>query len=123
MARVDKTKEQLSLVSSTTEQALKLWVISDKVYYSSFSVNTGQYRLNAYDGSNVSNLLTNMEVYNLAKSGLSDGSLYFDGLDFSNNSYTFGTVSTRSPYSTSTKTGVTGTVKTMVYLGEATQQY
>jgi hypothetical protein len=132
MAKVDRVGQQLNLLSSTSEQALRLWVIkkdnsgnypTDQIYYSAYNVGTGQYTLNAYDGTNVTTMITNVEVYNLAKSGLPDGSLYFDGLDFADNAYKFGTVQTSAPFALTEKTGLTGTVKTMVYLNESTSQY
>jgi hypothetical protein len=116
LAKVNLTTKTLSLLSTTTEQAINLWLISDKVYYSSYDTVSGQYQMSYFDG-NVSHVMANnFEIYHLNASGLSDGSLYFDGLDFSNNSYTFGTILSAAPYTKTQRTGLTGTLKTIVIL-------
>jgi hypothetical protein len=116
LAKVNLASKTLSLVSTTTEQAINLWLVNDKVYYSSYDSVSGQYRMNYYDGSTSNVMASNFEVYHLNTSGLSDGSLYFDGLDFSNNSYTFGTILSAAPYTKTQRTGLTGTLKTIVIL-------
>ncbi len=61
-----------------------------------------------------STILTNFEAYNLASTG-TKGSVYADGLDFSNNQYMFGTVNVATK-KISLKEGLTGTIKTIVIL-------
>lgn len=116
LAKVNLASKTLSLVSTTTEQAINLWLVSDKVYYSSYDTGAGQYQLNYFDGSSSHVMASNFEIYHLNSSGLSDGSLYFDGLDFSNNTYTFGTILSAAPYTRTQRTGLTGTLKTIVIL-------
>lgn len=116
LAKVVSASKTLSLLSGTSQQAINLWIVSDKVYYSAFDSTSGQYKLFYYDGTSSTELASNFEVYNLNASGIADGSLYFDGLDFSNNSYTFGTIQITSPYTRTQKTGLTGTLKTIVIL-------
>ena len=48
MAKVDKPSKNLVLLSSVDEQALKLWLINDKVYYAAYSTETGSYALRSY---------------------------------------------------------------------------
>ena len=57
----------------------------------------------------------NFEVYNLTD-GDSDATLFYDGLDFDNNSYSFGTIATEAPYDRTEKPGLTGMIKTIVIL-------
>lgn len=72
-------------------------------------------------GSDQAVMARNIEVYNLSEAPERDerglSKLYFDGLDFSNNSYTCGTISMNGEISK--KTGLTGTLKTMVVLPPA----
>ncbi len=61
-------------------------------------------------------ILSNFETYNLAPAENATG-LWADGLDFSDNSYKFGTIDL-STNQLSLKTGLTGTLKTIVILSE-----
>ena len=115
MAKVVSSTNTLSLLSSSSEQAIDLWVINDVVYYSAFNTTSGKYLLRVYDGTTVTTMVENVEVYNLSASG-KETALYFDGLDFSKNSYKFGTIGTVSPYTVAAKSGLTGTLKTLVVL-------
>jgi len=116
LAVVDANAKALQLKSTNTEQAIKLWMIGDVPYYSAFDTSQGQYLLRR--GTDQAVMARNIEVYNLSEAPERDDSgrtkLYFDGLDFSNNSYTFGTISMNGDISK--KTGLTGTLKTMVVL-------
>lgn len=52
LGKVNSTTKDLSLYSVAQEQSLDLWVVHDKVYYSSFDANLGKYLLNdLVDGS------------------------------------------------------------------------
>jgi hypothetical protein len=116
LALVDTEAKSLQLKSTNTEQAIRLWMIGDVPYYSAFDTSQGQYYLKR--GTDQAVLARNIEVYNLSEAPERDESgrakLYFDGLDFSNNSYTFGTIGMDGDISK--KTGLTGTLKTMVVL-------
>ena len=114
LAKVNSTTKTLMLLSDAQEQATGLWVINNVAYYSAFNATSGQYLLRRYDGTSVATMVSNLEVYNLSDSGDS-ARLYFDGLDFSTNSYKFGTVDTAT-YAITAKTGLTGVVKTIVIL-------
>ena len=116
-AQVTAATKTLTLLSLSSEQAIKLWMVDDVPYYSSYDNTQGKYFLKR--GTDGQALASNLEVYNLSKSPEKDGSganrLYFDGLDFSNNSYIFGTISPTN-YEKTSKTGLTGTLKTVVLL-------
>ena len=167
LAVVDKVNKNLVMLSLPNEQAINLWVVNDKPYYSSFDHASGQYMLNTIEedaaGSgtcvdlsqtnatscatsplswigtrrecqnttftdqptcakagltwktvHATTILSNFEIYNVAAGGTAD-QIYADGLDFSNNSYKFGTISL-SKKTLSLKTGLTGTLKTIVIL-------
>jgi len=116
LGKVNTTTQTLSLLSGTSEQALNLWVINDVVYYSAFDVSSGEYSLETINSDGTtSTMASNLEVYHLNDAG--DGTnLYFDGLDFTDNSYSFGTILSASPYTRASKTGLTGTLKTVVIL-------
>ncbi|MGK5088509.1 hypothetical protein WDW86_13200 [Bdellovibrionota bacterium FG-2] len=116
LAKVVESSKTLELLSSSSEQALKLWMVNDTVYYSSYSASTGKYYLKYYDGATSITLISDFEAYNVNNGGTD--LLYVDGLDFSNNSYSFGRLSTVAPYTFTKKTGLTGTLKTMVILPE-----
>lgn len=115
LAKVNSTTKTLSLLSSTNEQAIKLWVVNNTVYYTSFNSSEGKYLLRTIVNGAPETILSNFEVYNLADSGTT-GKLYYDGLNFANNSYSFGTIETSSPYTRTETKGLTGTLKTMVIL-------
>lgn len=115
LGKVNASTKTLSLLSSTEEQAIRLWVINDVVYYASFNSTSGHYLLRTYNGTEASTMVDNFEAYNVSATADST-SLYVDGLDFSNNTYNFGTVKTTSPYTRTAKTGLTGTLKTVVIL-------
>ena len=115
---VNASTKTLSLLSSTSEQAIRLWVINDKAYYSAYDTTKGQYLLRTWSAAaGATTMVSNFEVYNLSDTGDGSGTaLYYDALDFSNNTYNFGTVTVASPYARTTKTGLTGTLKTVVIL-------
>lgn len=117
LAKVDNASKTLQLLSSTDEQAINLWLISDVPYYSSFNTTQGKYFLKRWDSGSGSALAVaeNFEAYNLSDSN-EDGKLFYDGLDFGSNSYSFGTLLETAPYTRTIKTGLTGTVKTIVIL-------
>ncbi|MBP9706175.1 MAG: hypothetical protein KBD78_00925 [Oligoflexales bacterium] len=117
LAIVDEETKTLSMLSGTNEQAVQIWLVDDVPYYSTYNTTDGKYYLKRYSVTSESSavLHTNFEAYNIASGG-SSASVYYDGLDFSNNSYSFGTMSTSAPYDRTEKTGLTGTVKTIVIL-------
>lgn len=46
LAKVNKDSQSLNLLSLPSEQAIGLWLVNDKPYYSSFDAQLGQYLLN-----------------------------------------------------------------------------
>jgi hypothetical protein len=117
LAIVDDETKTLAMLSGTDEQAVQIWLVDDMPYYSTYNTGDGKYYLKRYNsGTGTSAVLhSNFEAYNIAP-GSSEGSVFYDGLDFSNNSYSFGTMETTEPYARTEKTGLTGTVKTIVIL-------
>lgn len=117
MARVNSTTSSLEMLSSANEQAVRLWLIDDVPYYSSYDTAAGKYALKRVDVDSGESavMADNFEVYNLT-SGDAASTLFYDGLDFDNNSYSFGTIGTEEPYDRTEKTGLTGMVKTIVIL-------
>ena len=115
LAKVDAASKTLILLSTTDEQAVNLWLIDDHVYYSAYNTTLGRYLLKGLNGSAPFTLVENFETYNLSRSGDANG-LYYDGLDFATNSYSFGTLSQQAPYLRTQKAGLTGTLKTIVIL-------
>jgi hypothetical protein len=115
LAKVNSTTKTLSLLSGTDEQAINLWLVGDQPYFSSYNTTTGKYYLKKYENSAAVTIAENFEAYNLSASG-ETGKLYYDGLDFGTNAYSFGTMLEAAPYTRTIKTGLTGTVKTIVIL-------
>jgi len=117
LAKVNSATKTLTLLSSTDEQAIKLWLVNDQPYFSSFNTAAGKYYLRTYTNGAATTVASDFEAYNLSASG-EDGKLYYDGLDFTTNAYSFGTMLETSPYTRTIKTGLTGTVKTIVILSK-----
>ncbi|MDQ3233023.1 MAG: hypothetical protein M3Q07_14490 [Pseudobdellovibrionaceae bacterium] len=115
LAKVNTATKTLSLLSGTDEQAINLWLVRDQPYFSSFNTADGKYYLKKYENNAAVAVASNFEAYNLSESG-EDGKLYYDGLDFGTNAYSFGTMLEAAPYTRTIKTGLTGTVKTIVIL-------
>lgn len=115
LGKVNSSTLTLSLLSGTSEQAINLWVIGDVVYYSAFNSTTGKYSLRTWDGTQSITMIDNFETYHLSAS-VDSTSLYYDGLDFSDNTYNFGTVLKASPYTRAKNVGLTGTLKMVVLL-------
>lgn len=115
LAKVNTTTKTLTLLSSTDEQAINLWLVADQPYFSSFNATAGKYYLRKYENGAAVTIASDFEAYNLSESG-EEGKLYYDGLDFTTNAYSFGTMLVASPYTRTIKTGLTGTVKTIVIL-------
>lgn len=119
LAVVDDTSKTLDLLSSTTEQAINVFVLGTEVFYSSFNTSVGRYQLRKVKTGDIANnyvVKDNFEVYSFGKSPMA-GKAFFNGLDFSNNSYVFGTVATtpaNGSFASEVKQGVTGTVRTIV---------
>ncbi len=116
LAEVDPVTNTLILRSSATEQAIRLWLIKDLPYYSSYDTSKGRYYLKRYnpDGS-TDKLADGFETYNLSE-GEKSGELYYDGLDFEGNQYSFGTMMDVTPFSRVQKPGLTGQVKTIIVM-------
>ncbi len=117
LAKVNGATKTLELLSGTDEQATRLWLLGDVPYYSTRNATQGKYYLKRWDATSLTStaVAENFEVYNLSDSNEAD-KLFYDGLDFSTNSYSFGTMNRAAPYSRTIKTGLTGTVKTIVIL-------
>jgi hypothetical protein len=117
LAKVDESTKSLELLSSTDEQAINLWLVNDVPYYSTYNTAQGKYLLKRWNTSKSSaaTVAENFEAYNISESN-QNGKLFYDGLDFSTNAYSFGTMQESSPYTRTVKTGLTGTVKTIVIL-------
>ncbi|MBC7530038.1 MAG: hypothetical protein H7318_00565 [Oligoflexus sp.] len=117
LGKVKSATKTLELLSGTDEQAIRLWLVGDVPYYSTFNTTQGKYYLKRWDTTNSTStpVAENFEAYNLTASG-DDARLFYDGLDFSTNAYSFGTMAVAAPYARTIKTGLTGTVKTIVIL-------
>jgi hypothetical protein len=115
LAKVNPDSKTLTLLSGTDEQAITLWLAGDQAYFSSYNTTQGKYLLRKYENNAAVTIAENFEAYNISESG-EDGKLYYDGLDFSTNAYSFGTMLEAAPYTRTIKTGLTGTVKTIVIL-------
>lgn len=115
-ARVNSSTKSLTMLSSADEQAIHLWIENDVLYFSSYSSYDGKYYFKKYDPSTdaTTTLLENFEIYNL-ETGQSDEELYYDGLNFANNSYSFGVINVNTG-DREEKTGLTGKVKTIIVL-------
>ena len=119
MAQVNRTSNQLSLRSATTEQVADMWMVNDKFYYTAFNAGASQYVF-VKEVADVTNdtLLSDFEVYHVADSPKT-GRVQFDGLNFSNNTYIFGDLNPNPDTGTvadslNVTSGLTGRVQTMV---------
>jgi hypothetical protein len=119
VARVETTTQELTLLSKSSEQAINVFPIGTEIFYSAFDTVAGRYQLRkAGADSSLSALVKdNFEVYQLGESPVA-GSAFINGLDFSNNSYIFGSLSTSADgngsFTIETKPGITGAVSTIV---------
>ena len=108
----------LDLLSGTDEQVTEMWLVNDELYYTAYAQ---QYRfVKEVDNASNTTLLTDFEVYHVGKSPRGGGKVLFDGLDFSNNSYTFGDLDPSASDvkgSITSSKGLTGRVRTMVIYG------
>ena len=118
MAYVDNSTNILGMLSDTDEQVSEMWVVNDELYYSAYAQ---QYRfVKEKTSDNNISLLTNFEVYHVGPSPRGGGKILFDGLNFSNNSYTFGDLDPSAndvKGSITTSSGLTGRIRTMVIYG------
>ena len=118
LAYVNPTTKMLDLKSATTEQVTEMWLIKDSLYYSSYA--SKYLFMKNVDNSTNTTLLTDLEVYHAGPSPKKSGWIFFDGLDFTNNSYSLGDL---NPGATDVKasiekvTGLTGRIKSMVIYG------
>jgi len=118
LAYVNPTTKMLDLKSATTEQVTEMWLIKDSLYYSSYA--SKYLFMKNVDNSTNTTLLSDLEVYHAGPSPKKSGWVFFDGLDFTNNSYTLGDL---NPGATDVKssiekvTGLTGRIKSMVIYG------
>ncbi|MFW7377602.1 MAG: hypothetical protein ACOH5I_02185 [Oligoflexus sp.] len=119
LAKVDQESKSLVLLSGKDEQAINIWLVNDVPYYSTYNTDLGQYLLKRYNSEDSESIVVaeKFEAYNIERSNES-GKVFYDGLDFETNSYSFGTMSQTAPYERTIKTGLTGTVKTIVILPE-----
>ena len=118
MAYVNNSTNMLDLLSGTDEQVSKMWLVNDELYYSAYSQQYHFVKEKAND--NNIKLLTNFEVYHVGPSPRGGGKILFDGLNFSNNSYTFGDLDPSAndvKGSITTSSGLTGRIRTMVIYG------
>lgn len=117
LAVVNRNTKTLDLLSRATEQAINVFVIDNEVFYSSFNIPESKYQLSKVNPLGAPYLvLDNFEVYNFGKSPVS-GQAFFNGLNFQNNAYEFGSVTTSPPdgvFAVEKKQGFTGTVRTIV---------
>jgi hypothetical protein len=118
MAYVNPTTNMLDLKSVTSEQVTQMWLVNDSLYYSSYAQK--YLFMRNVDNATNTTLLTDFEVYHAGPSPRSSGWLLFDGLDFTNNSYSFGDL---NPTASDVKgsiikaTGLSGRIKSMVIYG------
>jgi hypothetical protein len=104
----------LELRSSINEQAINLWLVGDVPYYSSYDSAQGRYFLKRYlaESDTTEIVAPDFETYNLTN-GDKPGLMYYDGLDFTNNQYSFGTIDKATKEFTK-KPGLSGQVKMIV---------
>ncbi len=118
MAYVDNSTNMLNLLSGTDEQVSEMWLVNDDLYYTAYAQ---QYRfVKEKTSDNNISLLTNFEVYHVGPSPRGGGKILFDGLNFSNNSYTFGDLDPSAndvKGSINTSSGLTGRIRTMLIYG------
>ena len=118
MAYVDNSTNMLDLLSGIDEQVSEMWLVNDELYYTAYAQ---QYRfVKEKTNDNNTALLTNFEVYHVGPSPRGGGKILFDGLNFSNNSYTFGDLDPLAndvKGSITTSSGLTGRIRTMVIYG------
>lgn len=114
LAEVNESTKSLELRSGVDEQAIKLWLIDDVPYYTSYNTSEGRYYLKRYQNGQIQTVAANFEIYNLSEGNSAD-SFYYDGLNFETNEYSFGTID-KSSLEMSKKTGLTGQVKMIVKL-------
>ena len=98
-----------------------MWLVGPTVYYTSFS--NGTYRfMQEFSTNDITNppvnkkLFNNFEDYHTTSSPKGAGRIMFDGIDFTNNTYTFGALApTASDVKSliSASTVITGRVQTM----------
>lgn len=118
MAYVNPSNNMLNLLSGTDEQVTEMWLVDNQLYYTAYAQ---QYRF-VKEVSNTTNttLLTDFEVYHVSRSPRGGGKVLFDGLDFTNNSYTFGDLDPSASDvkgSITSSKGLTGRLRTMVIYG------
>lgn len=118
LAKVEDESKSLVLLSGTDEQAINIWLVNDVPYYSTYNTTLGQYLLKRYDSESQQSVIVaeNFEAYNIERSN-EEGKVFYDGLDFTTNAYSFGTIDEET-YERTIKSGLTGTVKTIVILPE-----
>ncbi|MEK7690586.1 MAG: hypothetical protein AAB425_06170, partial [Bdellovibrionota bacterium] len=116
LAKVVAATKTLTLMSSTAEQAIDLFLVNDMVYFTAYNTTSGKYQLRYFDGatSTTTTILDNFEVYKLSESPLGKTEMLIAGLDFATNTYKFGSLLVASPYTLTAKTGLTGTLKAVV---------
>lgn len=117
MAYVNRTSNQLSLRSATSEQVADMWMVNNLFYYTAYDTTTGQFVFvkDVADATN-DTLLNNFEVYHVADSPKTR-CVQFDGLNFSNNTYIFGDLDPAAAdvaASLNITNGLTGRVQTML---------
>ncbi len=122
LAYVNKTSNQLELKSTTTEQVADMWLVNGTLYYTAFE--SSQYTfVQEVNGSDNTTLLTDFEVYHVNASPRGGSLVLFDGLDFTNNSYTFGDLNPNAGSPEDVKdsifsaTGLTGRIRTVIIYG------
>ena len=116
LAKVDRNTNEIEMISATTESVLSAKIIGSELYYTSYS--TGTHALKKVGAESNQTLLSNIEIYKLEESPNSDG-LLFNGLNFEDNQYMFGTFdpSADTPETTiESMNGLTGEVDTVVIL-------
>ena len=117
LAVVDPATKTLVPISDKAEQAKTLFLVNDVVYYQSYNTSSGKYLLRKYNATTKlpETVLSDFETYNLS-AGYDTNHLYYDGLDFTDNQYSFGTIDLANSYAMERKQGFTGTLKTIVIL-------
>ena len=119
-AEVNRTTGRLSLLSGLDEQVADMWIVNDLIYFTAYKNGEYVFSQEYKDAANKV-LLSNFEVYNVSSSPRSGNLVLFDGLNFDNNSYTFGDLdplATDVEASIQMTKGLTGRVKTIVIYGD-----
>lgn len=117
-ARVNYSTEgerSITLLSSDDEIVKDGWAVGQRLFYVSFEVENGTYRL--MEAGSPEPILTGYEVYEMFLDPNDANKLYFNGLRFEDNTYVMGTFSPDDAEATlNVDTGLTGQIETLIVI-------